>query len=535
MNEGERAEQDGDRLAGIPLSDLVDRLAADAPAPGAGPAAAWACAMAAALVEMVTAVELRRDPGDGGPAAGRAERAAALRERALELADLDVAAYTRVLEVLARRAEPGHGGRLREALAEAAGPPLDIARAAAEATRLAADAAAVARGGVRGEAVAAAVLGEAAVRASVPLVEINLAGHRGDARLDEIGDLARAAATDLARAQAAPRARRAGALSTRLTERLGLVHPIVLAPMAFAAGGRLAGAVSQAGGLGLIGGGYCDPDWIDEQFDLAGDAAVGCGFITWALAQSPDVLDRVLRRRPRAIMLSFGDARPFAPAIREAGVPLICQVQTAADAALALEAGADVVVAQGAEAGGHGDRRATFTLVPEVADLIAERSPDTLLCAAGGIADGRGLAAALMLGADGVVVGSRLWATEEAQVSDAMRDAALAADGDATVRTSVVDVARSLDWPGRFTARVLRNGFTERWHGNEDELREAGDSAARAWREGWAAGDPERASTFIGEAVGLIAGIEPAAEVIERMSEQAAALVRHRDELRPSR
>src|SRR3954447_16590574 len=361
MNEVERAEQDGGRLAGIPLSDLVARLAADAPAPGAGPAAAWACAMAAALVEMVTAVELRRDPVDDGPAARRAERAAALRASALELADLDVAAYTQVLDVLARRAEPGHGGRPRDALAEAArppldiapaaaGPPLDIARAAAEATRLAADAAAVARGGVRGEAVAAAVLGEAAVRASVPLVEINLAGHRGDPRLDEIGDLARAAASDLARAQAPPRARRAGALSTRLTERLGLEHPIVLAPMAFAAGGRLAGAVSQGGGLGLIGGGYGDPDWIDEQFDVAGDAAVGCGFITWALAQSPDVLDRVLRRRPRAIMLSFGDARPFARAIRSAGVPLICQVQTTADAAIALEAGAR----RGGRAGGGG-------------------------------------------------------------------------------------------------------------------------------------------------------------------------------------
>ena len=142
---------------------------------------------------------------------------------------------------------------------------------------------------------------------------------------------------------------------------------------------------------------------------------------------------------------------------------------------------------------------------PEVADLIARDSPDTLLCAAGGIADGRGLAAALTLGADGVVVGSRLWATEEAQVSQGMRDAALAADGDATLRTSVVDIARSLDWPERFTARVLRNGFTERWHGHEDgAARATGTRRPEAWRAGWAAGDPDRASTFIGEAAGLI-------------------------------
>ena len=284
--------------------------------------------------------------------------------------------------------------------------------------------------------------------------------------------------------------------------------------------------MSRAGGLGLIGGGYGDVDWIDAQFAEAGDAEVGCGLITWALAKNPAALDRVLAHRPRALMLSFGDPRPFAAAIRAAGVPLFCQVQTADDAAAALEAGADVVVAQGAEAGGHGDRRATFTLVPEVADLIARDSPDTLLCAAGGIADGRGLAAALTLGADGVVVGSRLWATQEAQVSQGMRDAALAADGDATLRTSVVDIARSLDWPERFTARVLRNGFTERWHGHETELRAHGDEAAEAWRAGWAAGDPDRASTFIGEAAGLIETIEPAAEVIARMSAQAAGLLR---------
>jgi nitronate monooxygenase len=312
-------------------------------------------------------------------------------------------------------------------------------------------------------------------------------------------------------------------LRTRLTERFGLTHPLVLAPMAFAAGGRLAAAVSRAGGLGLIGGGYGDPDWIDAQFEAAGDAAVGCGFITWSLR--PDVLDHVLRRRPRAVILSFGDPRAHAPAVRDAGVPLLCQVQTRADAELALEAGADAIVAQGGEAGGHGERRGTLTLVPEVADLIAERSPATLLCAAGGIADGRGLAAALMLGADGVLVGSRLWSTVEADVPDRMQAAALAADGDGTLRTSVMDVARGLDWPERFTARVLRNRFTDRWHGRERELREAGDGPASEWKQGWAAGDPDRSNTFVGEAVGLIGAIEPAAAVIERMTAEAAALL----------
>jgi nitronate monooxygenase len=314
-------------------------------------------------------------------------------------------------------------------------------------------------------------------------------------------------------------------LATRLTERLGLRHPVVLAPMAFAAGGRLAAAVSRAGGLGLIGGGYGDRAWIDAQFDEAERADVGCGFITWSLARAPDVLDHVLERRPRAVMLSFGDPRPFAPRVREAGIPLLCQVQSRSDAELAVEAGAQVIAAQGAEAGGHGDRRATLTLVPEIADLLAARSPETLLCAAGGIADGRGVAAALVLGADGVLVGTRLWATVEANVADAMHAAAVAADGDATIRTSVPDIARRLDWPERFTARVLRNSFTERWHGRESELRGAIEGVARDWAEGWAAGDPERANTFVGEAIALIGTIEPAGAVVERMAAEAAALL----------
>jgi nitronate monooxygenase len=314
--------------------------------------------------------------------------------------------------------------------------------------------------------------------------------------------------------------------STRLTDRFGLVHPIVLAPMAFAAGGRLAAAISDAGGLGLVGGGYGDKDWIDAQLDIADASSVGVGFITWSLARSPGLLEHVLGRRPRAILLSFGDPSDLAPQVKNAGVPLLCQVQSREDAQRAIEAGADVIVAQGSEAGGHGDTRGTLTLVPEVADLLASRSPDTLLCAAGGIADGRGLAAALVLGADGVLVGSRLWATAEANVSESMHEAALTSTGDGTIRTTVADVVRKLDWPERFTARVLRNRFTDTWHGREAELRQAGPQVERNWVKGWADGDPERSNTFAGEGIGLIHSIEPAATVLEQMSTLATALLR---------
>jgi nitronate monooxygenase len=299
-----------------------------------------------------------------------------------------------------------------------------------------------------------------------------------------------------------------------LTERLSLRHPLISAPMAFAAGGRLAAAVSAAGGLGLIGGGYGDAGWLADEFRAAGNQPVGCGFITWSLQKQAQLLDLALSFRPRAIFLSFGDPEPFAEIIKAAGAKLICQVQTRRDAERALACGADVVVAQGAEAGGHGEKRATFTLVPEIADLIAERSPETLLCAAGGVGDGRGLAAALMLGADGVVVGSRLWASSEANVSPRMHAAALAARGDDTVRSQVMDLARKLDWPSRYTARVLKNAFIARWHGREAELQAVADAEAIKYRQAWLEGDPEGSNTFVGEAVGLIRSIEPAADII---------------------
>jgi len=315
------------------------------------------------------------------------------------------------------------------------------------------------------------------------------------------------------------------AMKTRLTDAFDLTHPIVSAPMAFAAGGRLAAAVSHAGGLGLIGGGYGNPDWLEKEFGAAGNARVGCGFITWKMAENPGLLDQVLARRPAALCLSFGDPTPFAPRIAKADVPLICQVTTLHDARRAAHVGARVIVAQGAEAGGHGERRGTITLVPEVADWLAGHAPEVLLLAAGGIADGRGLAAALMLGADGVLVGSRLWASQEAVVSDAMTDAAIAATGDQTIRSRVMDAARGLRWPDRYTARVLRNPVTDRWHDDPEALRAA--AAARAdWAEGWAAGDPARANTFVGEATGLIHDRPPVATIIEGMVAGAEALLR---------
>jgi nitronate monooxygenase len=306
---------------------------------------------------------------------------------------------------------------------------------------------------------------------------------------------------------------------------MGLRHPIISAPMAFAAGGRLAAAVSAAGGLGLIGGGYGNADWITEEFRAAGNQPVGCGFITWSLAKQPELLDIVLANKPKAIILSFGNPEPFAKRIKDHGAALICQVQTRRDAQHAMACGADIVVAQGSEAGGHGQSRGTLSLVTEIADLIAKEHPETILCAAGGIGDGRGVAAALMLGADGVMVGSRLWASKEANVSQGMHEAALNSTGDDTIRSQTMDLARKLDWPSRYSARVLQNEFIRRWHGREAELAAVADEEAAKYRAAWAAGDPEKSNTFVGEVVGIIRSIEPVAEIIDRMMREAEELL----------
>lgn len=315
-------------------------------------------------------------------------------------------------------------------------------------------------------------------------------------------------------------------LRTRLTEKLQIEHPILSAPMAYVGGGRLAAAVCDAGGLGLIGGGYGDAEWLEEQFRAAGNSPVGCGFITWSLADAPHLLDQVLDRRPAALFLSFGDPTPFATRIADAGVPLICQTQTVEDARQALDAGASVIVAQGSEAGGHAGRRATFPLVPEVADLLARRSPDTLLCAAGGVADGRGLAAALMLGADGVVIGSRFTASEEALVAPGWQDAHLEADGDATIRTAVVDIARRRDWPDKYRVRVLGNALTDRWRGREEAMPTYQDEEAARYEKALATGDTDNYCVIVGENAGLIGSVEDARTIVQRIVEEAEHCLR---------
>ena len=313
-------------------------------------------------------------------------------------------------------------------------------------------------------------------------------------------------------------------LSTAITRLLGIDHPILLAPMGGVAGGALAGAVSAAGGLGLIGAGYADPalgwgsdDWVGAEFDKAGNRPVGIGFITWALDKRPGALDAALEREPSAVMLSFGDIAPYAAKIRDAGAVLICQIQTLNDAREAVANGAQIVVAQGTEAGGHGADRATLPLVPAVADAVAP----VPVAAAGGIADGRGLAAALLLGAGAALIGTRFWATPEALGHRNQKALIERSGGDDTVRTKVFDTARGIVWPEPWTGRAIRNAFSDTWHGRDDALRAEGPALQERFFVAQREGDTDTAVTFAGEGLDLIADRPAAGTLVERIVAEA--------------
>jgi nitronate monooxygenase len=314
------------------------------------------------------------------------------------------------------------------------------------------------------------------------------------------------------------------ALETSLTARLGIEHPILSAPMAAIAGARLVEAVGKAGGFGILGGGYGDKAWLEQETAKLKNARMpfGIGFITWSMAKQPELLDIALTVKPRAIMLSFGDPKPFGARIKAAGSLLICQVQSEDMAGDALEAGADILIAQGTEAGGHGASRTTLDIVPAIVDLAAGRVP---VVAAGGLADGRGLAAMMMLGASGVLLGTRFYASVECEVEEAAKQRICAASGGATSRGVVFDLSRNIFWPAPFTIRALVNDHSRRWTGHEVELMQNMATVSADYAAAKAARNFDIAGVFAGEAAGLIHDIPPAAEIVGRIVTEAEQII----------
>ena len=312
-------------------------------------------------------------------------------------------------------------------------------------------------------------------------------------------------------------------IKTPLTELFHLDYPIVLAPMGGAAGGELAAAVSNAGGLGLVGGAYGNPEALHRELELLKSKTErrwGVGLITWRANE--DALRVALSYHPHAFFLSFGDPRKFSKQIKSAGCTLICQVQDVQAALDAKKAGADIIVAQGTEAGGHGClTRSTLPLVPAVIDAV---SP-TPVVAAGGIADGRGVAAALALGAVGALIGTRFCATKESLVRPAAKDRLLHSKSGDTVRTRLFDEVTGIEWPAQFNGRALRNHFEETWNGRGEEAHKD-PAVVEAYRAAQRSGDYDTAVIWAGESLDLVSGLPPAGELLKKIGADASQQLR---------
>ena len=256
-------------------------------------------------------------------------------------------------------------------------------------------------------------------------------------------------------------------IETALTRLLGIQHPILLAPMGSAAGGKLAAAVTHAGGLGMVGSGYASTTAIKQELGEAGNARVGVGFILWALDRNPAALDVALDAQARGGHAVVRRSHALHRRVKAAGSKIICQVQTLEQAKQAAAAGADIIIAQGRDAGGHsGMTRGTIGLVPAVVDAVGDdpgrrgRRHRRRARARRGAVARRG----------GRVDGHALHRDQESLWDQAMKEKAVASGGDDTAQTRVFDIVRGAAWPAHYPGRALRNDFFAEWHGKEEAL-----------------------------------------------------------------
>jgi nitronate monooxygenase len=316
-------------------------------------------------------------------------------------------------------------------------------------------------------------------------------------------------------------------LNTRVCGLFGIEHPVLNAPMGGGdAPAELAAAVANAGGLGLIGGTTIGGvDWLVDQIRRARDLTdrpFGVGVISH-LPGAAELMAAALDEGVRIIAHSFADPTPFVGAAHDAGAKVVCQVRSVTEARRAADAGVDAITAQGTEAGGHTGRMSTFPLVPLVVEAVAP----VPVIAAGGIADGRGIAAALMLGAEGVWIGTRFLATDEAGVPPEHKARVIAATGEDTVLTDVFDIARRIPWPADVSGRALRNRFSERWEHRVEELRtrvaEHGPGGVGADQ-----GSVDEIAVWAGEAAAFVRAAESAGDVVRALVDDAVRVLRDR-------
>ncbi len=316
-------------------------------------------------------------------------------------------------------------------------------------------------------------------------------------------------------------------LHTYLTTSWRLRYPIIGAPMAYVGRGRLARAVSQAGGLGMIGIGSTESvDFLARETAIArgtDSMRFGIGMHAWAIQRRPDLLDAAIEANPFLISISFGSSAPYVERLHQHGILLATQVNTRAEAMQAARDGVDLIVAQGTEAGGHVTGQvSTLPLLQSVLDAV-----QVPVLVAGGIASPRGVAAALAAGAEGVWVGTCLLASPECENTEQARARIVQAQETDTILTRAFDVAQGLAWPPQYPGRALRNRFTDQWHPHIDALPQATE-ARQQLAEAIASKNYDLAYIYAGEAVGLVTRQHSAGDVIQYLGDGAERLLRDR-------
>ncbi|MCD5405494.1 MAG: enoyl-[acyl-carrier-protein] reductase FabK [Desulfotomaculum sp.] len=305
-------------------------------------------------------------------------------------------------------------------------------------------------------------------------------------------------------------------IRTKLCDLLGIEYPILQGGMAWVSTAELVAAVSEAGGLGIIGTGHSPPEWVEEQIHKVREKTVKPFGVNVMLmsAHAEQVMEVVIKERVPVVTTGAGNPGKYIPKLKEVGTKVIPVIPSVALAQRMERSGVDAVIAEGGESGGHIGELSTMPMVPQVVDAV-----DIPVIAAGGIYDGRGLVAALALGAVGVQMGTRFMCAKECTIHDNVKQMLIKAkDRDAVV------TGRSTGHP----VRVLKNKLTKRFEELEslgtppEELKKLGVGKLKA---AMVDGDIEYGSVMAGQVCGMVKKIQPAKEIIEDVVKGAEEVI----------
>ena len=315
-------------------------------------------------------------------------------------------------------------------------------------------------------------------------------------------------------------------IETAFTRLVGIEHPVVCGGMGNGTSdGGLTGAVSEAGGLGVIGASGLSPDEVKKMVARTRELTAKPFGVNLLLFAAEDLLDAALAAKPAVLSTAWArqdqDLKAIFARAHESGAQVMHMVARLDEAERAAEAGADVIVAQGSEGGGHVGEIGTTVIVR----LVAKALDPLPVIAAGGFGDGAGLASALALGAGGVLLGTTFLATQESPVPDWYKQAIVDSDGHDTVFTTVPDTLSGLDWPGAW-GRALRTPMIEEWLGREPELRRRRAEVSAELAKAWESAPPYPGPLYVGQSAGLVDEVLPAGDVVRRIVAEAEEILR---------